>query len=536
MKNTNNTNNDFDTMDNNLIIATMKFDEKVDKLVKKNNKKKKKSRYNDNNVVVIRDTTTIPEYTNHFNKKKRIRVIKITEGVTGIPDYAFKDWVTVKEIIFPRSLKFIGNHAFEGCVNLRKITKFSETQVTKIPEECFANTLIQKAILPVSVTTIGKGAFKNCRALSKVGIPEGVTKIPSDCFKGCYTLECIKLPSTIKELGGNAFQDCVSLRDITSIEADCDNLKQIGSYCFKNCKSITDFYVPDTVTNIGNEAFADCIMLWLVTLSKNMQTISASTFKGCTRLNIIYMHGNIKRIGKDAFLNCTNLEGVAFDIENNQLQYIGQNAFKNCTSLSRFGFTSKVKVIERGAFSNCTGLTQLYMKESSITTINSRAFYGCSSLRELIIPNTVQHIDVYAFQDCVNLETIEFAHGSRIKFIADHAFDGCDKAKLLNLPETACTSWKKECMEMSDEDICNGCVKDNCSRTRLAGIMKIYIRNSDKSNDPPILHLDTAVVDGEYDDTTKNITLTLEDGETVEISLMDLIKFYGTDSVDDTDT
>ena len=483
MKNTNNTNNDFDTMDNNMVDTGVETE-----VIEKHNKKKKKSRHKANNVVVIRNTTVMPEYTHHFNKEKKIRVIKIKEGITEIPDYAFKDWVTVKEIIFPQSLKFIGNHAFEGCVNLRKITGFGKTHVAEIPEECFADTLIRKAILPDTVTMIGKGAFKNCRALSKVGIPEGVTKIPSDCFKGCYTLECIELPSTITELGGSAFQDCVSLRDTTSIQAGCDNIKQIGPYCFKNCKSITDFYVPDTVTNIGNEAFAGCIMLWLVTLSRNMQTISASTFKGDIKLNIIYMHDNIKRIGKDAFLDCTNLEGVAFDSNDNQLQYIGESAFKNCVSLKGFDFTSKVKVIEKSAFSNCTSLTQLIsltqlnLRESSITTINSRAFYGCISLRELIIPNTVQHIDVYAFQDCINLETIEFAHGSRIKFIADHAFDGCDRARLLNLPETACTSWKKECMEMSDEDECNGCVKDNCSRTRLAGIMKIYIRNSDNNN------------------------------------------------------
>ncbi len=45
-------------------------------------------------------------------------VVTVPEGVTDIPDYAFADCSSLKEVTLPEGLKTIGDYAFLGCTGI----------------------------------------------------------------------------------------------------------------------------------------------------------------------------------------------------------------------------------------------------------------------------------------------------------------------------------------------------------------------------------------------------------------------------------
>ena len=86
-------------------------------------------------------------------------------------------------------------------------------------------------VIPDYVTSIGNGAFYDCKSLSSVVIPESVTSI-----------------------GNHAFGDCCSLTDIVL----SDRITTINEGAFTACSSLSNLVIPNSVTCIGGCAFRCC--------------------------------------------------------------------------------------------------------------------------------------------------------------------------------------------------------------------------------------------------------------------------------------
>ncbi len=106
-------------------------------------------------------------------------------------------------IHIPESVTAIGDKAFYGCIALTAITVDKNNRHYDSRENCNAiietkrNTLIagcSKTIIPESVTSIGKGAFRECEALMSIHIPESVTSIGDWAFDVCDALKSIYIP------------------------------------------------------------------------------------------------------------------------------------------------------------------------------------------------------------------------------------------------------------------------------------------------------------------------------------------------------
>jgi len=68
---------------------------------------------------------------------------------------------------------------------------------------------IKSVIIERRVTSIGKGAFSNCNALTSVTIGSGITFIGDNAFQGCSALETINFQGTkVPIIGSNAFASC----------------------------------------------------------------------------------------------------------------------------------------------------------------------------------------------------------------------------------------------------------------------------------------------------------------------------------------
>jgi len=79
---------------------------------------------------------------------------------------------------------------------LETVTKVTISDgVTKIPDEAFKNYVNLKEInIPDSVTSIGKNSFEGCESLEALTLHSGIMKIGTDAFLGCedLTVSCVE--------------------------------------------------------------------------------------------------------------------------------------------------------------------------------------------------------------------------------------------------------------------------------------------------------------------------------------------------------
>lgn len=186
-----------------------------------------------------------------------VPVTGIANGTEGIGTFGYteggKTYVP-KKVILPRTLKSIGDYAFdasaEGVSGLTEIEL--PDQLETIGNYAFRNSKATELQIPKSVKTIGKGAFeatdKNGAALEKVSLSMGLTSIPENAFRG-QKLKSVTLPKSITEIGSGAFAD----NKVENLALN-EELKTIGKNAFEN-HQLKKLVLSDNVTEIGDFAF-----------------------------------------------------------------------------------------------------------------------------------------------------------------------------------------------------------------------------------------------------------------------------------------
>lgn len=114
-----------------------------------------------------------------------------------------------------------------------------------------SNGTVRNVIVPDTVTTIGQGAFKDCKNLESIVLPKRLQEIYREAFQNCVKLKSIVLPNTIKKIGISAFEGCSSLSSVTL----GTGLREIGIWAFNDCPSLKSITIPANVTYIGAKAF-----------------------------------------------------------------------------------------------------------------------------------------------------------------------------------------------------------------------------------------------------------------------------------------
>lgn len=160
----------------------------------------------------------------------------ISEGIGAYTFYLQKRLTSIK---LPKTLKTIGEGAFDGCSNL--------TGNLTIPE---------------SVTTIGDGAFYGCTGFTgNLTIPKGVTTIEPNTFRNCSGLTGnLTIPEGVTTIGSSAFRECKGFTGLMLSEG----VTTIEDEAFGRCSEqmTENLTIPKSVTTIGKNAFSKIMDLY----------------------------------------------------------------------------------------------------------------------------------------------------------------------------------------------------------------------------------------------------------------------------------
>ncbi|MBQ9457820.1 MAG: leucine-rich repeat domain-containing protein [Bacilli bacterium] len=240
----------------------------------------------------------------------------------------------------------------------------------------------ESIVIPDTVTSIAKHAFRQCSVLKAVEVSSTVNHIEYSAFSGCSSLESITLPFVGESATSNPHLGYIF---------GAGSYLQNASYVPSGLKSVT---VLEGCVSIGDSAFSGCASLTSVTIPSSVASIGDSAFRGCSSLESL----TVPFVGGSAGSN-TRLDYIFGDssyvpsslksvVILEGCKSIGDSAFKGCSSLKSIVIPSGVASIGKYAFSGCSSLESIVIP-SSVASIGDLAFSGCSSLTSVTLPSVV---------------------------------------------------------------------------------------------------------------------------------------------------
>ncbi len=264
-----------------------------------------------------------------------VSLLAIKDGTIGISPMFFsygegKDDETLTTLYIPDSLEYIGNNAFEGCLDLKNI-EFGNG-IKYVGTHAFYNTAWYDS-LSDGATYIGNilYKYKDDTANTQFDIRNGTTIIANGAFENCENLVTVTMTDSVTDIGDYAFAGCINLENISL----SNNLTRINESVFGSCTSLSSIKLPDSIESIGECAFY------------------------CSGLKSITLPDSIRTIENDAYASCDNLSGTI--VIPDGVTYIG-NAF-------RYSYIDTIKIPD------------------SVNYIGNEAFFGCNYLSYISISN-----------------------------------------------------------------------------------------------------------------------------------------------------
>ncbi len=202
--------------------------------------------------------------------------------VTEIQTFILPRSIHFQTIIIPKTIKYIGNRAFES-VKIKKLIFANNSQIETIGKWAFHDCDIENLVLPKAKEfNVSKGSFcKN--KLKKISIPkqlqapsgawgsfamnneleevifeEGCVSISMACFSYCINLRRITLPPSISNIYSCAFYGCSSLSEIIMNENKMNiNSRYFSFSAFYDCSLSINLKSKLLKTGLDDSVFSD---------------------------------------------------------------------------------------------------------------------------------------------------------------------------------------------------------------------------------------------------------------------------------------
>lgn len=444
-------------------------------------------------------------------EKENLRKLTVTAG-SFIGVKAFYNCANLSEIVLADSLTTIGANAFTGTayyndpdnwttVGEGKLLYIGNHLITavNISGECtvragvvslaasaFANnTAMTSIVLPETVASIGKDAFKNCVAINAATVPTSALAsmplteltsisivsgaIPENAFAGCTALASITLGSGVTAIGKNAFNDTAYYKNAsmwtdggkTLYINDClivakseisgaytvrENTALIANGAFAGNAALTAINFPASLKYVGNGAFLDCSEITAIALPAGLVSVGNNAFQGCLEAVSVNIPENVV-IGKEAFRGCAAIETLLVPAS---VVSIGENAFADCTALRTISIPAAVvssihkeflenvtitsgTALEKDAFKNSLSLASITLPET-LESIGDGAFAGCALLTNIELPASLTEMGKGVFFGCSALQSVTLAAGNTEFAAEDGVLYNAGKTTLLVVP------------------------------------------------------------------------------------------------------
>ena len=243
-----------------------------------------------------------------FAKCPELREVIIPPHLVDISSNAFQR-TKITKIAFPESTATLEEEAFYNCLLLEEID-LSKTKIVSIEARAFYNCMKLKTILwPKDVQEIGQDTFANS-GLDKLILPSSMNKIGESCFSQCIYLTSVDISrSGILELPANVFFNCKQLKNVvfgqfrytlpknlfttTSIsKIKLPLIKDNPEKLFEKSRTLEVVDMSKCgITRLGDRFFGDCIKLRVVSLPDVLEYVSTTAFQDCFSLQKVYFYG-----------------------------------------------------------------------------------------------------------------------------------------------------------------------------------------------------------------------------------------------------
>ena len=395
------------------------------------------------------------QFKSEINVPEQIGDFKVLK----IGDNAFKGQSNLKKITIPDSVTAIGASAFSDCSGI--ISMVLDEGLTTIGDNAFLNcSNLSELELNSALTTIGANAFKNCVKLSgELVFSDNLSSIGANAFNGCGLIEKISIPNSVKYLGTCAFSDFGSDIDNSTLVVNCNitDVSDYGESPFYNT-TVDNIIIGSGCNSIGEQSFSG-ISAKSIVIEEGCETIgelafhngSAETLNipssvtdigdmafGSMRVNTVtvkcpipdkssdYNHGYEYGVFKKSIFDNVNLEGSC--------THIGDLAFYEST-IKNLNLPENLKYIGDEAFRNAGGFTELRLPES-VTYIGNEAFYAHADLTTVDIPKNVR-FGTDVFCDCKKIKSVALSDG--LTSIGEGTFASCTGLSGLQIPSSVTT-------------------------------------------------------------------------------------------------
>ena len=333
---------------------------------------------------------------------------------------AMKDW------------GFYGNNVSPWCENEQITGIVINDGVTSVGDGAFYQCKnVTNVKLPDTLKSIGYLAFYSCFGLKAVDIPNGVTSLTS-AFQNCRSLTTIDVPSSVTDIGG-AFATCVSLTNVTLPEG----LTEIGKNAFASCERLTSIKIPSTVTSIGSYAFDDTAIR-TIDIPNGVTEIGERAFGQCPNLTELVIPDSVVKIGRHVVEGCSKLRSIHLGKGVENIFWVNSIAgtnefrtFQDCESLTYITvdpdnqyYTAEDNVLfnkdKTEVYRSAPGKTGSYTLPNSVKTMENTFIFEDSQLSSIVIPEGVQGFPRCTFKNCTNLKEIWLPKS--LKVVGQNAF------------------------------------------------------------------------------------------------------------------
>lgn len=210
----------------------------------------------------------------------KLKSVVLSENLVVLGDYVFEDCHSLPSLTIPKSVKYIGEYLTYGCVRLKDIS--IPASVIEIDHNVWEGMRISYVADNVAEFCCSNG-FNRSLMVRNGGI--FVDDSISYIIDG-KEIETIVIPDTVKTITRAAFRYCKSLKSVTILKG----VETIGDEAFYGCDKLTHMILPESVKSVGDIAFYDTGISYVCSYASEPPMAESILFGGVRYYNGVCLY------------------------------------------------------------------------------------------------------------------------------------------------------------------------------------------------------------------------------------------------------